>query len=79
MKERAEMEIGSGKEMRRTVPSEGREPAECSHRDPKGAASCCSTEMNRGVRVSEDWGVRGDFTLSPGRRGMGLGSGTGVK
>lgn len=70
------MEIGSGKEMQRRVPSEGRE---CSHRDPKGAAGCCSTETNRGVRVSEDWGVLADFTLNPGRRGMGWGSGTEVK
>ena len=72
------MEIGSGKEMWRTVPSEGREPAEGSHRAPKGAASCCSTETNRGVHVSEDWRVRGDFTLNPGHRGMGWGSGTEV-
>lgn len=63
--------------MERRCGGEGREPAECSHRDPKGVASRCSTEMTRGVRVSEDWGGLGDFTLNPGHRGVGWGLGNG--
>lgn len=63
--------------MERRCGGEGREPAEGSHRDPKGVASCCSTEVTRAVRVSEDWGVLGDFTLNPGHTGVGWGLGNG--